>query len=72
MPSGLQSETDKQLNRRTSLEKFYGKGGCDCKRSAYFQFQDHRVTTFLYEFKYLIHYYILVHPMLVGIIFLCV
>ena len=56
MPSGLQSETDKQLNRRTSLEKFYWKGGCDCKISAYFQFQDHRVTTFLYRFKYLVHY----------------
>ncbi len=48
---------DRQATKwRTSLEKFYGKGGCDCKISAYFQFQDHRVTTFLYRFKYLVHY----------------
>ena len=51
---------DRQATKwRTSLEKFYGKGGCDCKISAYFQFQDHRVITFLYEFNYLVHYYIL-------------
>jgi len=34
MPSGLQSETDRQLNRRRRFAKVYGKEGCDCKRSA--------------------------------------
>ena len=44
---------DRQATKwRTSLEKFYGKGGCDCKISAYFQFKDHRMTTFLYKFKF--------------------
>ena len=50
---------DRQATKwRTSLEKFYGKGGCDCKISAYFQFQDHRVTRFSYKFEYLVHYHI--------------
>ena len=60
---------DRQATKwRTSLEKFYGKGGCDCKISAYFQFQDHRMTTFLYKFKYLVHYYILRHTNIIIVL----